>query len=151
MVETYHVTFDENMEAIRRMIHLDNIKQNSNISYYIIHYGRSLNELTQDTHVLEDRWSRDQHIKHVNIIGDPREGMLTRSKAAKLIAASANECLFADFLSEIEPKKVSEASRIGTRKINIELLPRTKQDWLLKVIVRKKELTMMKPLHPWQG
>ncbi|GJT81362.1 retrovirus-related pol polyprotein from transposon TNT 1-94 [Tanacetum coccineum] len=35
--------------------------------------------------------------------------MLTRSMAAKLTAASASECLFADFLSEIEPKKVSEA------------------------------------------
>nr|GEX09517.1 retrovirus-related Pol polyprotein from transposon TNT 1-94 [Tanacetum cinerariifolium] len=35
--------------------------------------------------------------------------MLTRSMAAKLIAASANECLFDDFLSKKEPKKVSEA------------------------------------------
>ncbi|GKC20294.1 retrovirus-related pol polyprotein from transposon TNT 1-94 [Tanacetum coccineum] len=34
--------------------------------------------------------------------------LLTRSMAAKLTAASASECLFADFL-EIEPKKVSEA------------------------------------------
>ncbi|GKE41638.1 retrovirus-related pol polyprotein from transposon TNT 1-94 [Tanacetum coccineum] len=56
-----------------------------------------------------DRWSRDQHIELVNIIGDPSEGMLTRSMAAKLTTASASECLFADFLFEIEPKKVSEA------------------------------------------
>ncbi|GKB59696.1 retrovirus-related pol polyprotein from transposon TNT 1-94, partial [Tanacetum coccineum] len=35
--------------------------------------------------------------------------MLTRSMAAKLTAASANECLFVDFLFEIEPKKVSKA------------------------------------------
>ena len=35
--------------------------------------------------------------------------MLTRSMDAKLTAASASECLFADFLSEIEPKKVSGA------------------------------------------
>ncbi|GJU94985.1 retrovirus-related pol polyprotein from transposon TNT 1-94 [Tanacetum coccineum] len=34
--------------------------------------------------------------------------MLTRSMAAKLTAASASECLFIDFLSKIEPKKVSE-------------------------------------------
>ncbi|GJY75969.1 retrovirus-related pol polyprotein from transposon TNT 1-94, partial [Tanacetum coccineum] len=59
--------------------------------------------------VPHDRWSRDQHIELVNIIGDPSEGMLTRSMAAKLTAASISECLFADFLSEIEPKKVSEA------------------------------------------
>nr|GFA43698.1 retrovirus-related Pol polyprotein from transposon TNT 1-94 [Tanacetum cinerariifolium] len=56
-----------------------------------------------------DRWSRDQHFKLVNIISNPGEGMLTKSMATKLIAASASECLFADFLSEIEPKKVFEA------------------------------------------
>nr|GEX43442.1 retrovirus-related Pol polyprotein from transposon TNT 1-94 [Tanacetum cinerariifolium] len=38
--------------------------------------------------------------------GDPGEGMLTRSMAVKLIAGSASECLFANFLTEIEPKKV---------------------------------------------
>ncbi|GJV36166.1 retrovirus-related pol polyprotein from transposon TNT 1-94 [Tanacetum coccineum] len=37
--------------------------------------------------------------------------MLTRSKVVKLTAASAGECLFADFLSKIEPKKVSEAHK----------------------------------------
>nr|GEV48220.1 retrovirus-related Pol polyprotein from transposon TNT 1-94 [Tanacetum cinerariifolium] len=57
----------------------------------------------------QDRWSRDQHIKLVNIIGNPGEGMLTRSMAVKLTAALASECLFANFLSEIEPKKVSES------------------------------------------
>ncbi|GJT07930.1 retrovirus-related pol polyprotein from transposon TNT 1-94 [Tanacetum coccineum] len=77
--ETYHVTFDESMEAI-------------------------------SSHpVPQDRWSRDQHIELVNIIGDPGKGMLTRSMAAKLTVASASECLFDDFLSEIEPKKASEA------------------------------------------
>ncbi|GJS39940.1 retrovirus-related pol polyprotein from transposon TNT 1-94 [Tanacetum coccineum] len=35
--------------------------------------------------------------------------MLTRSMATKLTSVSASECLFVDFLSEIEPKKVSEA------------------------------------------
>nr|GEX95655.1 retrovirus-related Pol polyprotein from transposon TNT 1-94 [Tanacetum cinerariifolium] len=59
--------------------------------------------------VPQDRWSRDQHIKLVNIIGDPGEGMLKRSMATKLTAASGSECLFADFLFAIEPKKVSEA------------------------------------------
>ncbi|GJW89917.1 retrovirus-related pol polyprotein from transposon TNT 1-94 [Tanacetum coccineum] len=59
--------------------------------------------------VPQDRWLRDQHIELVNVIGDPGEGMLTRSMAAKLAAALASECLFADFLSKIEPKKVSEA------------------------------------------
>ncbi|GJZ83008.1 hypothetical protein Tco_0648181 [Tanacetum coccineum] len=58
--------------------------------------------------VAQDRWLRDQHIELINIIGDLGEGMLTRSMAAKLTVASASECLFADFLFEIEPKKVSE-------------------------------------------
>ncbi|GJW69356.1 retrovirus-related pol polyprotein from transposon TNT 1-94 [Tanacetum coccineum] len=103
------------------------------ISYYVIPYGRSLSELTQDNQVpkvialsepdiphTEDTegkntrsprilWSRDQHIELVNIIGDPGEAMLTRSMAAKLTVALASECIFADFLFEIEPKKVSEA------------------------------------------
>ncbi|GJU46181.1 retrovirus-related pol polyprotein from transposon TNT 1-94 [Tanacetum coccineum] len=57
----------------------------------------------------QDRWSRDQHIKLLNIIGQPTEGMLTRSMTAKLIAASVSECLFADFLFKIELKKVYEA------------------------------------------
>ncbi|GKB41537.1 retrovirus-related pol polyprotein from transposon TNT 1-94 [Tanacetum coccineum] len=56
-------------------------------------------------HVAQDTWSKDQHIKLLNIIDDPGEGMHTRSMAAKLTAASASECLFADFISEIEPKK----------------------------------------------
>ncbi|GJW52064.1 retrovirus-related pol polyprotein from transposon TNT 1-94 [Tanacetum coccineum] len=70
--------------------------------------------ITQPTDVssgnnTKERWLRDQHIKLVYIIGDPGEGMLTRSKAAKLTAASAGECLFDNFLSKIEPKKVSKA------------------------------------------
>ncbi|GKE61965.1 retrovirus-related pol polyprotein from transposon TNT 1-94, partial [Tanacetum coccineum] len=128
--ETYHVTFDESIEAIRF----------TNTSYIIPH-GRSLTQLTQENHVPEviapnkpdiphtrntkgnntkvsrsiieslvpdvtqshisnqdftsshhipqDRWSRDQHIELVNVIGDPGEGMLTRSMAAKLAAALA--------------------------------------------------------------
>ncbi|GJT40226.1 hypothetical protein Tco_0940091 [Tanacetum coccineum] len=35
--------------------------------------------------------------------------MLTRAMAKQLSTASAHECLFVDFLSEEEPKKVSEA------------------------------------------
>ncbi|GKD42305.1 retrovirus-related pol polyprotein from transposon TNT 1-94 [Tanacetum coccineum] len=178
--ETYHVTFDESMEAIRFTntsvdeIRIDDSSRyppdefqednpsrkyqvDSDISYYIIPHGRSLIEITQENHVLEneqmitqptdvpsgnntkvsgsiteplvpdvtlshitnqasisshpvpqDRWLRDQHIKLENIIGNLGEGMLTRSMAAKLTTASASECLFANFLSEIEPKKVSE-------------------------------------------
>nr|GEY78159.1 retrovirus-related Pol polyprotein from transposon TNT 1-94 [Tanacetum cinerariifolium] len=66
-----------------------------------------LNQASTSSHPTpQDRWSRDQHIKLVNIISNPGKGMLTRSMVAKLTAASASECLFADFLFEIEPKKV---------------------------------------------
>ncbi|GJT84110.1 retrovirus-related pol polyprotein from transposon TNT 1-94 [Tanacetum coccineum] len=64
---------------------------------------------TSAYHVAQDRWSRYQHIELVNIIGDSNEGMLTRSMALKLTAASVSKCIFTDFLSEIEPKKVSKA------------------------------------------
>nr|GEV57120.1 retrovirus-related Pol polyprotein from transposon TNT 1-94 [Tanacetum cinerariifolium] len=177
--ETYHVTFDESMEAIRftdtsvNEIGIDDSSRyppdeflyedepsrqyqvDSDISYYVIPHGRSLTELTQKNHVLEvfvpnehdvpltenikdppdlintkgtheqnshilnqastsshpahqDRWSKDQHIELVNIIGNSGKGMLTSNMVAKLTAALASKCLFADFLSEIEPKKKDE-------------------------------------------
>ncbi|GJS68043.1 retrovirus-related pol polyprotein from transposon TNT 1-94 [Tanacetum coccineum] len=57
----------------------------------------------------QDRWSQDKHTKLVNIISNPGAGMLTRAMAKELSVASAHECLFVDFLSEEDPKKVSEA------------------------------------------
>nr|GEV18168.1 reverse transcriptase domain-containing protein [Tanacetum cinerariifolium] len=59
--------------------------------------------------VVHDKWSRDQHIELVNIIGEHTKGVFTGSMAAKLIFASASGCLFVDFVSKIKPKKVSEA------------------------------------------
>ncbi|GJR92470.1 retrovirus-related pol polyprotein from transposon TNT 1-94 [Tanacetum coccineum] len=52
---------------------------------------------------------QDKHIELVNIIGNPGAGMLIKAMAKQLSAASAHECLFVDFLSEEEPKKVSKA------------------------------------------
>ncbi|GJT12318.1 retrovirus-related pol polyprotein from transposon TNT 1-94 [Tanacetum coccineum] len=170
--ETYHVTFDEIIEAIRFInssideIRIDDssryppdeflqeddpsrqYQSNSYILFYIIPHGHSLTELTQEKHVHKvitqidqgtphnevvegipnqentegtqehsqhastssyhvprDRWSQNQHIELVNIIGDPGKGMLIRSLAAKLITTSANECLFADFLFVFRNKK----------------------------------------------
>ncbi|GKC48333.1 retrovirus-related pol polyprotein from transposon TNT 1-94, partial [Tanacetum coccineum] len=137
--ETYHVTFDESMEAIRFThtsedeigTHEQNVQNdqmitqptdvpsgnNTEVSGSIteslvpdVTQSHISNQASTSSHLVpQDRWSRDQHIELVNIIGDPGEGMLTRSMAAKLTTASASECLFADFLSEIEPKKVYEA------------------------------------------
>nr|GEV04476.1 retrovirus-related Pol polyprotein from transposon TNT 1-94 [Tanacetum cinerariifolium] len=60
----------------------------------------------------QDRWSQDKHIELVNIIGNPGAKILTRAMAKQLSAASAHECLFVDFLSKEEPKKVFEALNI---------------------------------------
>nr|GEU41966.1 hypothetical protein [Tanacetum cinerariifolium] len=57
----------------------------------------------------QDKWSQDKHIELVNIISNPRAGMLTRVMAKGLSVASAHECLFVDFLYENEPKEVSKA------------------------------------------
>nr|GEW39834.1 retrovirus-related Pol polyprotein from transposon TNT 1-94 [Tanacetum cinerariifolium] len=57
----------------------------------------------------QDRWSQDKHIKFGHIIGNPGARMLTRAMDNKLSVASAHECLFVDFLSKEEPKKVSKA------------------------------------------
>ncbi|GJX87131.1 retrovirus-related pol polyprotein from transposon TNT 1-94 [Tanacetum coccineum] len=54
-------------------------------------------------------WSRDKHIDLVNIIGEPLAGVTTRSRIRDSDAASAHECLYVNFLSEIEPKKLIEA------------------------------------------
>ncbi|GJQ89587.1 retrovirus-related pol polyprotein from transposon TNT 1-94 [Tanacetum coccineum] len=127
--------YNTRKQQIEETYHDDPSRQyqvDSDVSYYIIPQRRSLTEITQKNHVPEviapnepeiphteddegppdpintegtheqnDKWLRDQHIKPINIIGDPGEGMLTRSMAS--------ECLFATFLFEIEPKKVSEA------------------------------------------
>ncbi|GJU93482.1 retrovirus-related pol polyprotein from transposon TNT 1-94 [Tanacetum coccineum] len=69
----------------------------------------TLHASTSSYPVAQDRWSKDQHIKLVNIIGEPGECMLIRSMTTKLTAASASDYLFTDFLSETKPKKVPRA------------------------------------------
>ncbi|GKB52557.1 retrovirus-related pol polyprotein from transposon TNT 1-94 [Tanacetum coccineum] len=66
-------------------------------------------EIIHDTLAPQDRWSRDKHILLVNILGEPQAGVTTRSRVRDSEAASAHECLYVNFLSEIEPKKVIEA------------------------------------------
>ncbi|GKB90400.1 retrovirus-related pol polyprotein from transposon TNT 1-94 [Tanacetum coccineum] len=56
-----------------------------------------------------DRWSREKHIELVNIIGEPLDGITTRSRVRDSEAASAHECLYINFLSETEPKRLIEA------------------------------------------
>ncbi|GKE81948.1 hypothetical protein Tco_1551948 [Tanacetum coccineum] len=54
-------------------------------------------------------WSREKHIELVNIIGEPLAGITTRSRVRDSETASAYECLYVNFLSEMEPKKLIEA------------------------------------------
>ncbi|GKF79342.1 retrovirus-related pol polyprotein from transposon TNT 1-94, partial [Tanacetum coccineum] len=56
-----------------------------------------------------NQWSREKHIELVNIISEPLAGITTRSRVRDSKAASARECLYVKFLSEIEPKKLIEA------------------------------------------
>ncbi|GJV88849.1 retrovirus-related pol polyprotein from transposon TNT 1-94 [Tanacetum coccineum] len=163
--ETFHVTFDESIEAIRffntsvneigindsSRYPLDEfLKENdpsrqylvdSDISYYIIPHNRSITKSLMLNMPL--KWSRKQHIELVNIIGEPTNGMLTRIITAKLTAALVIECLFADFLLEIKPKKVKQSLALkrysGTRKMNTKLLSETKQDSFLRGIDYRQE------------
>ncbi|GKC49713.1 hypothetical protein Tco_1072458 [Tanacetum coccineum] len=62
----------------------------------------ALNELDQpeSVDILE------YHIKLVNIIGEPLTSIRTRSRVRDSEATSAHECLYVNFLSEMEPKKL---------------------------------------------
>ncbi|GKA92280.1 retrovirus-related pol polyprotein from transposon TNT 1-94 [Tanacetum coccineum] len=139
--ETYHVTFDESMEAIRftntrRFTSLNYLRKSCPYNKVIAPNEPDIPH-TEDTEgpldLIKTEGTHEQNIQNDQMITqptdislgnntevsgsiteslvpiDPGEGMLTRSMATKLTAASASECLFADFLSEIEPKKVSEA------------------------------------------
>ncbi|GKD79186.1 retrovirus-related pol polyprotein from transposon TNT 1-94, partial [Tanacetum coccineum] len=61
------------------------------------------------TLVPQDRRSREKHIELVNIIGEPLAGITTRIRVRDLEAASAHECQYVNFLSEMEPNKLTEA------------------------------------------
>ncbi|GJX44976.1 retrovirus-related pol polyprotein from transposon TNT 1-94 [Tanacetum coccineum] len=63
---------------------------------------------TTNPHAPQDIWSRDKHIELVNIIGEPLVGVTTRSRIRDYEAASAHECLYVNFLSHIEPKRLIE-------------------------------------------
>ncbi|GKD78120.1 hypothetical protein Tco_1340741, partial [Tanacetum coccineum] len=54
-------------------------------------------------------WSREKHIELVNIIGEPLAGITTRSRIRDSDPASASECLYVNFFSEMEPKNLIKA------------------------------------------
>ncbi|GKB69688.1 retrovirus-related pol polyprotein from transposon TNT 1-94 [Tanacetum coccineum] len=98
--------------------------------------------------------------------GKPLAGITTRIRIKDSEAASAHECLYVNFISEIEPKKLIESLKEEAWIIEIKeelnqfernkmdengVLSRTNQGWLLKGSDKRKGLTMMKPLHMLQG
>nr|GFB14496.1 retrovirus-related Pol polyprotein from transposon TNT 1-94 [Tanacetum cinerariifolium] len=112
--ETFHVTFSEDDEAISQTsTEGDAIKFNEANSFLNDEFSepRASDTLciANTEYFLYDRWSREKHIELVNIIGEPLAGVITRSRIRDLKAASAYECLYVNFLSEIEPKKLIKA------------------------------------------
>ncbi|GJS80134.1 hypothetical protein Tco_0730015 [Tanacetum coccineum] len=66
-------------------------------------------DVTLQTLVPQDRWSRENHIELVNIIGEPLADITTRSRIRDSDPASASECLYVNFFSEMEPKNLIKA------------------------------------------
>ncbi|GKB34658.1 retrovirus-related pol polyprotein from transposon TNT 1-94 [Tanacetum coccineum] len=102
--ETYHITFDESIDAIKFTKPLvDNITIAKSERYppdkYLHPYEPSQRYRVN---------SNDVSFIEPYEIRNPRARMLTRAMAKELSAASAHECLFVDFLSKEEPKKVSK-------------------------------------------
>ncbi|GKB53696.1 hypothetical protein Tco_0904449 [Tanacetum coccineum] len=115
-----------------RMIHLDHTKK-----IYIAPHNHSLTDVTQTTDVLEVITLNKQR----NPLAEVVEGMLTRSMAAKLTASFDNECLFVDFLSKIEPKRVSkELKHLGSVEAMQEELNQFYRNkvWTLVSLLRGK-------------
>ncbi|GJX46834.1 retrovirus-related pol polyprotein from transposon TNT 1-94 [Tanacetum coccineum] len=126
--ETVHVTFSKDDEAISQTSTKGdaiNFNENRTLSLLKNHLNNVLSESISDDQLAsiispsaevifqnpatQDRWSRDKHIELVNIIGEPLAGITTRSRIRDSDAALAHECLYVNFLSKIEPKKLIEA------------------------------------------
>ncbi|GKD32884.1 hypothetical protein Tco_1248393 [Tanacetum coccineum] len=136
MEETVHVTFSKDDEAISQSSTEDDaINFNENKSFPDDEFLEPRSEVTQwlgnteyfpyilayenttpsDSPILQVSFIYEyppeftEHIELVNIIGEPLVGITTRSRIRDSDAASASECLFVNFLSEMEPKKLIEA------------------------------------------
>nr|GEV55297.1 retrovirus-related Pol polyprotein from transposon TNT 1-94 [Tanacetum cinerariifolium] len=106
-------------------------------------------EVILQTHVPQDRWSRDNHIELVNIIGEPLASITTRSKIRDSDVASASECLYVNLLSKMEPKKLIEAleekgeypnhvCKLGKALYGLKQAPRASYETLSKFLIEQK-------------
>nr|GEX37427.1 retrovirus-related Pol polyprotein from transposon TNT 1-94 [Tanacetum cinerariifolium] len=121
MKETIHITFHKDDEAISQSSTeesadlLEPAEPQTNVIFEPISDDQPsptispLAEVILQTPVPQDRWLKEKHIELVNIIGEPLDGITTRSKIRDLDIASAFECLYVNFLSEMEPKKLIKA------------------------------------------
>ncbi|GJW82260.1 retrovirus-related pol polyprotein from transposon TNT 1-94 [Tanacetum coccineum] len=123
MEEPFHVTFSEYDEAISQTSTEGNaINFNEVRSFLDDEFLKPRNRdplffsneddvlaMNEADHSGLDRWSREKHIELVNIIGEPLDGITTKSRVRDSEAASAHECLYVNFLFEIEPKKLIKA------------------------------------------
>ncbi|GKD43180.1 retrovirus-related pol polyprotein from transposon TNT 1-94, partial [Tanacetum coccineum] len=134
MEETIHVTFSEDDESISQSsTEGDAINFNENRSFPDDEFLEPRSEesvisedppefteadnhptlnkpnQTKSADLFELAEPQNNHIELVNIIGEPFAGITTRSRIRDSYPASASECLYVNFLSEMEPKKLIEA------------------------------------------
>ncbi|GJU97090.1 retrovirus-related pol polyprotein from transposon TNT 1-94 [Tanacetum coccineum] len=145
-------------------------KANSDFSYYIIpHDTPHTEDIKGPPDLTNTKGIQEQNVQVEQINSQPTEeffgnytetllpiteslvpkvissqSMLTRSMAAKLIAALASECVFADFLSEIEPKKKQSldscSSTLWKDSHWLQMGVRNKKDELETIIKNKARL-----------
>ncbi|GJX00967.1 hypothetical protein Tco_0184880 [Tanacetum coccineum] len=118
--ETYHVTFNESIEAIRfTNTFLDEIGIDDSSRYpsdEFLHEGppdqvntkESQRQAVQDEPINNQPTEEPPGINTETYTYEPTKSMLTKSMAVKLTAALASECLFADFLYEIGKMQVCD-------------------------------------------
>ncbi|GJW34250.1 retrovirus-related pol polyprotein from transposon TNT 1-94, partial [Tanacetum coccineum] len=99
------VTIADDLPAIHELDHVESVFFDDQSALVI---SPSAEVILQNP-VPQDKWSREKHIELVNIIGEPLAGITTRSRVRDSDAASAHECLYVNFLSKIEPKKLIDA------------------------------------------
>nr|GEU33029.1 hypothetical protein [Tanacetum cinerariifolium] len=111
MKETVHVTFSEDYEAISQSGLEDLLTLKDSVSFEDppeftianIHPALSESDHLESTNNLEPAKIQ------ANVTNEPITGITTRSRVRDSEAASAHECLYVNFLSKIEPKKLIEA------------------------------------------
>ncbi|GKC48971.1 retrovirus-related pol polyprotein from transposon TNT 1-94 [Tanacetum coccineum] len=116
--ETYHITFDESPDAIKfskpsvnTFKHAETGKDIPPMNIFILmNLLKRYQTNRNDVSFIEPYECPEPVVLKTEVSSDQNgAGMLTRAIAKELSATSAHECLFIDFLSEEEPKKVSNA------------------------------------------